>query len=146
MNPIFRDSCLRITVGLCISVVDGASVLGASHTPALSSVSEWLSGAAEAMGGEAKLRTLASVEMGVCPCDITRAIETPEGALAHKLHRLHGRAQLRRSRGQADVTRARLFDDRLKVVSGKTTVGSGANRFEIYPFRTATGERQMMIY
>jgi hypothetical protein len=35
---------------------------------------------------------------------------------------------------------------RLEVVSGKTTVGSGANRFEIYPFRTATGERQMMIY
>jgi hypothetical protein len=34
----------------------------------------------------------------------------------------------------------------LKVVSGKTTVGSGANRLEIYPFRTATGERQMMIY
>lgn len=35
---------------------------------------------------------------------------------------------------------------RLEVVSGRTTVGSGANRFEIYPFRTATGERQMMIY
>ena len=35
---------------------------------------------------------------------------------------------------------------RLRVVSDKTTVGSGANRFEIYPFRTATGERQMMIY
>src|SRR5215203_3148568 len=79
MNPIFRDSCLLITAGLCISVVDGASVLGASHTPALSSVSEWLSGAAEAMGGEAKLRTLASVEMSVCPCDITRAIETSRG-------------------------------------------------------------------
>lgn len=34
----------------------------------------------------------------------------------------------------------------LKDVSGKTTVGSGANRFEDYPFRTATGEGQMMIY
>jgi hypothetical protein len=34
----------------------------------------------------------------------------------------------------------------LKVVSGRTTVGSGANRFDIHPFRTATGERQMMIY
>jgi hypothetical protein len=34
----------------------------------------------------------------------------------------------------------------LKVVSGKTVVGSGSNRFEIYPFRTATGERQTMIY
>jgi len=34
----------------------------------------------------------------------------------------------------------------MHVVSGKTVVGSGANRLEIYPFRTATGERQMMIY
>jgi glyoxylase-like metal-dependent hydrolase (beta-lactamase superfamily II) len=35
---------------------------------------------------------------------------------------------------------------RVTVVSNKTTVGSGTNRFEIYPLRTATGERQMMIY
>ena len=35
---------------------------------------------------------------------------------------------------------------KLEVVAGKTTVGSGTNRFDIYPFRTATGERQMMIY
>ena len=34
----------------------------------------------------------------------------------------------------------------LRVVSGRTIVGSGANRFEIYPFRTASSERQMMIY
>jgi hypothetical protein len=34
----------------------------------------------------------------------------------------------------------------LHVVSGKTTVGSGDNRLEIYPFRTASGERQMMVY
>ncbi len=34
----------------------------------------------------------------------------------------------------------------LHVVSGKTMVGSGANRLEIYPFRTVTGERQMMVY
>jgi hypothetical protein len=32
------------------------------------------------------------------------------------------------------------------VVSEKTVVGSGANRLEIYPLRTATGERQMMVY
>jgi hypothetical protein len=42
----------------------------------------------------------------------------------------------------ADTPRAPM----LKVVSGKTTVGSGSSRFEIYPFRTATGERQTMIY
>jgi hypothetical protein len=34
----------------------------------------------------------------------------------------------------------------LRVVSGKTTVGSGTNRLVIYPLRTATGERQMMVY
>jgi hypothetical protein len=34
----------------------------------------------------------------------------------------------------------------LRVVSGKTTVGSGTDRLEIYPLRTATGERQMMVY
>lgn len=32
------------------------------------------------------------------------------------------------------------------VVSGKTIVGTSANRLEIYPYRTATGERQMMVY
>ena len=34
----------------------------------------------------------------------------------------------------------------MHVVSAKTIVGSGANRLEIYPYRTATGERQMMVY
>jgi hypothetical protein len=34
----------------------------------------------------------------------------------------------------------------LYPVSAKTAVGSGANRFEIYPLRTVTGERQMMVY
>jgi hypothetical protein len=35
---------------------------------------------------------------------------------------------------------------RLHPVSAKTVVGSGANRFEIYPLRTVSGERQMMVY
>lgn len=34
----------------------------------------------------------------------------------------------------------------LKIVSAKTILGSGANRLEIYPFRTETGERMLMIY
>lgn len=33
-----------------------------------------------------------------------------------------------------------------KIVSGKTIIGDAANRMEIYPFRTETGERMMMIY
>jgi hypothetical protein len=35
---------------------------------------------------------------------------------------------------------------RLQAVTGKTAVGSGANRFEIYPLRSVSGERQMMVY
>ena len=34
----------------------------------------------------------------------------------------------------------------LRAVTGKTSLGSGASRLEVYPFRSATGERQMMIY
>ena len=34
----------------------------------------------------------------------------------------------------------------LHAVAGKTIVGAGANRLEIYPLRTVTGERQMMVY
>jgi hypothetical protein len=33
-----------------------------------------------------------------------------------------------------------------RVVSEPTTVGTGANRLVIYPYRTITGERQMMVY
>ncbi len=34
----------------------------------------------------------------------------------------------------------------LHVVAGKTVVGSGRNQLVIYPLRTASGERQMMVY
>jgi hypothetical protein len=33
-----------------------------------------------------------------------------------------------------------------KIVSGKTIVGSGPNRLELYPIRTETGERMIMVY
>lgn len=33
-----------------------------------------------------------------------------------------------------------------RVVSKKTVVGDGENRLELYPIRTETGERQMMVY
>ncbi|HEX8423987.1 MAG TPA: hypothetical protein VF634_11275, partial [Pyrinomonadaceae bacterium] len=32
------------------------------------------------------------------------------------------------------------------IVSAKTGIGAGANRLELYPLRTETGERMMMIY
>lgn len=35
---------------------------------------------------------------------------------------------------------------KFNFVSGKTVIGSGANRLEIYPVRTETGERMMMVY
>ena len=34
----------------------------------------------------------------------------------------------------------------LRAVSGKTTIGTGANRLEIYPLHGETSERQMMVY
>ena len=34
----------------------------------------------------------------------------------------------------------------LRAVSGKTTIGTGANRLEIYPIHGETSERQMMVY
>ena len=33
-----------------------------------------------------------------------------------------------------------------RVVAGRTTIGSGPNRLEIYPLRGETSERQMMVY
>jgi hypothetical protein len=35
---------------------------------------------------------------------------------------------------------------RFQIVSAKTNIGTGANRLELYPIRTETGERMMMIY
>ena len=35
---------------------------------------------------------------------------------------------------------------KLKIVKEKTVVGTGANRLELYPIRTETGERMMMVY
>lgn len=34
----------------------------------------------------------------------------------------------------------------LRIVSNKTTIGSGANRMELYPIRSESGERMIMIY
>jgi hypothetical protein len=34
----------------------------------------------------------------------------------------------------------------IKIVSRKTVIGTGANQLELYPIRTETGERMMMIY
>src|SRR5262249_23229491 len=35
---------------------------------------------------------------------------------------------------------------RLNIVSKKTVIGSGQNQLELYPIRTETGERMIMIY
>lgn len=80
MSPVFRRCCLLILLSRCIGVVDGASVLRVSQTPASSSVSAWLSGAAAAMGGEAKLRALARVETsGMSVWYHREQSERPEG-------------------------------------------------------------------
>ncbi|HEY7546120.1 MAG TPA: hypothetical protein VID27_14610, partial [Blastocatellia bacterium] len=33
-----------------------------------------------------------------------------------------------------------------RIVAGKTLIGAGANRLELYPIRTESGERMMMVY
>jgi hypothetical protein len=35
---------------------------------------------------------------------------------------------------------------KLNIVSGKTVIGAGANQLELYPIRSETGERMIMIY
>ena len=35
---------------------------------------------------------------------------------------------------------------KLNIVKAKTVIGTGANRLELYPVRTETGERMMMVY
>ncbi|HEX8456799.1 MAG TPA: hypothetical protein VF656_05690 [Pyrinomonadaceae bacterium] len=35
---------------------------------------------------------------------------------------------------------------KFQIVSAKTMIGGGANRLELYPIRTETGERMMMVY
>src|SRR6185295_9176158 len=34
----------------------------------------------------------------------------------------------------------------LNLVSGKTVLGTGANRIEVYPIRSESGERMLMVY
>ena len=80
MDSPFRGSCFLIILALCVSVGDGTPVLVPSHAPASTSVTEWLSGAAEAMGGEAKLRALAGAETsGMSVWYHREQSERPEG-------------------------------------------------------------------
>jgi hypothetical protein len=79
MNAIRRSVCLLVILGACASVGDSASVT--RHPPAdASSIAAWLSGAAEAMGGESRLRALAAVETsGVSVWYHREQSERPEG-------------------------------------------------------------------
>lgn len=45
-----------------------------------------------------------------------------------------------------DLLQSKPQKANLKVVSGKTILGNAVNRIEMYPIRTETGERMMMIY
>jgi hypothetical protein len=47
---------------------------------------------------------------------------------------------------RTDTLSAHPHAARLTAVSRKLIVGSGANRFELIPLRTTTGERQMAVY
>ncbi len=47
---------------------------------------------------------------------------------------------------QPDLLQTRPRKPNFKFVSGKTVLGSGPNMLEIYPIRTETGERMLMVY
>ena len=49
-------------------------------------------------------------------------------------------------RQDPDLLEQRPVAAHFRFVARDTWVGSGPNRFEIVPYRTATGERQMMVY
>ncbi|MGE0815511.1 MAG: hypothetical protein AB7O28_13915 [Vicinamibacterales bacterium] len=49
-------------------------------------------------------------------------------------------------RSWPDALAARPREPDFRPVMGPTTLGTGETRLEMHPFRTATGERQMMIY
>lgn len=45
-----------------------------------------------------------------------------------------------------DTLAGRRREAELRIVSGRTVLGAGANRMELYPIRTETGERMLMIW
>jgi len=45
-----------------------------------------------------------------------------------------------------NLERSRRMKPRFQIVSGKTVLGAGPNRLELYPIRSETGERMIMIY
>ncbi|HEY7292481.1 MAG TPA: hypothetical protein VH583_21770 [Vicinamibacterales bacterium] len=45
-----------------------------------------------------------------------------------------------------DALAKRPHEPTLRVVAGRTVVGTGSNQLVIYPLRTPSGERQMMVY
>lgn len=45
-----------------------------------------------------------------------------------------------------DSLERRKQSPQLQIISSKTLIGAGANRIELYPYRTETGERMMMAY
>ena len=47
---------------------------------------------------------------------------------------------------QPDALARQPHKPKLQTVSGKTTIGTGANRLELYPIRGEAGERMLMVY
>lgn len=49
-------------------------------------------------------------------------------------------------RSHPDALERRRRKPRFRIVSNKTIIGSGPNRLELYPMRTESGERMMMVF
>src|SRR6478672_2338364 len=105
MNPVLRVAGRLIALAACASAVHGGGLVSASQPRAASSVSAWLSGAVEAMGGEATLTSLAAIETsGVLVWYHREQSERPEGPWLTSftdftdVRHFHADAVLRRSR------------------------------------------------
>jgi len=105
MNPAFRTAGRLIVLAVCATAVHAGGVVTASQPRAAPSVSAWLSGAVEAMGGEALLTSMTAVETsGVSVWYHREQSERPEGPWLTSLteftdvRQFHADAVLRRAR------------------------------------------------
>jgi hypothetical protein len=80
VNSVFKAACPAVALVICACALHGAVRLGASQRPATSEAAAWLSGAADAMGGESTLTAIDAVETsGVSVWYHREQSERPEG-------------------------------------------------------------------
>jgi hypothetical protein len=78
------------------------------------------------------VREYAARGIPIYALDLNRAILTRLMAAPHRLH--------------PDLLAKTPHEAKFTFVSKRLTLGTGENRIEMIPFRTVTGERQIMVY